>query len=332
MSQFARSASLTHFAEIAAKCGLDAPALAAEVNLPRRCLDDPDLLVPTQTVVRLLELAATRGNEPAFGLRMAESRRLSNLGPLGLLVRDEPTLRHALEALVRHIHMHSETLVVGVEQMGDAVAIRVEIAAEDGQPVRQAIEMALGSTYRVLSVFLGAGWRPRQVCFVHDAPASTTVHRRVFGPVVGFGQEFNGIVCSAADLDTPMMARYAHKLLEQHPSKKASASNRVRQLIVLLLPRGHCRAEVVGQHLGVDRRTVARRLAQEGTTFNALVDGVRRDLLSRYLKDGARPLAEVSTLLGFSGPSAFAQWHKKQFGVAARTLVGTSRKRSLDLS
>jgi len=338
MSGLIRSASLTHFAQIAAECGLDARALVAEVNLPRRCLDEPDLLIPIQAVEHLLELAAARGAEPAFGLRMAESRRLSTLGPLGLRVRDEPTLRHALDAIVRHIHMHGESLAVSVEQEDKLVTIRVEIAAEDGQPVRQATEMALGTTYRVLSVFLGASWRPWQVCFMHDAPASTAVHRRVFGPVVEFGQEFNGIVCNAADLDAPnpgadpVMARYTHKLLEQLPNREARVADRVRQLIVLLLPRGHCRVEVVAQHLGVDRRTVARRLAEEGTTFSALVEGMRRDLLSRYLKDGTRPLAEVSTLLGFSGPSTFAQWHRIQFGVAARTRVRTSRKRSLDLS
>jgi hypothetical protein len=69
--------------------------------LPARCLDDPDLRVPVACVVRLLELAASRAREPAFGLRLAPSRRLSSLGTLGLLLRDEPTLRGVLEAIVR---------------------------------------------------------------------------------------------------------------------------------------------------------------------------------------------------------------------------------------
>jgi AraC-like DNA-binding protein len=165
------------------------------------------------------------------------------------------------------------------------------------------------------------------VCFKHQAPASLAVHRRLFGPAVAFRHEFDGIVCTAADLDArnpgadPVMARYTQRLLEQAPRKQPRVADRVREFVVLLLPRGHCRVETVAQHLGVDRRTVARHLAAEGMTFSAIVDRVRGDLLSRYLKEGGLPLSEVSELLGFSDPSAFSRWHRRKFGVAARSRV-----------
>jgi AraC-like DNA-binding protein len=326
MPALVRSASLTHFAEVAAQCGLDGRALVVEVGLPPRCLDDPDLKVPTRRVGRLFELAAERAHEPAFGLRMVESRRLSNLGPLGLLVRDEPTLRSALEALMRYIHLHNEAVAVRVEQVGNLVVIREELDPEGASSVRQASEVVVGVTYRVLQVFMGSGWHPRLVCFSHSAPPSLAVHHRVLGPAVEFGHEFNGIVCNAADLDAPnpgadpVMARFAQRLLGQSLDAQARLTERVRQLVVLLLPRGLCRVEVVAQHLGIDRRTVARRLAEEKTTFSALVNQLRRDLFARYLDDGARTLTEVSALLGFSAPSAFSRWHRQQYGVAAREL------------
>lgn len=318
-----RSAALTHFADVAAACGLDARALLAEVGLPPRCLDDPDLKVPTGRVGQLLELAAERGGEPAFGLRMAESRRLSNLGPLGLLVRDEPTLGDALAALVRHIHVHNESLALRVERSGGLVLIREELSAYGPAPLRQATELVLGVTFRLLCLFLGAPWRPRLVCFTHRAPANLAVHRRLFGPAVEFGHEFNGLVCNAADLDAPnpgadpVMQRYAQRLLAQEQGPDAWGP-RVRELALLLLPRGHCQVERVAQHLGVDRRTVARRLAAEGTSFSTVVDGLRRELVRRYLADGGRPLAEVSVQLGFTAPSAFSRWHRQAFGVTAR--------------
>ena len=98
-------------------------------------------------------------------------------------------------------------------------------------------------------------------------------------------------------------------------------TDRVREFVALLLPRGHCRVKTVAQHLGIDRRTIARHLAEEGTTFTAIVDSVRGELLAGYLEDGGRPLTEVSALLGFSEPSAFSRWHRNQFGVAARGRV-----------
>lgn len=328
MTALVRSASLTRFADVCANCRLDARELVAEVGLPGRCLDEPDLMVSASAVGRLLELAATRGNDPSFALRMAESRRLSNLGPLGLLLRDEPTLRNALEAIVAHIHLQNEALTVRVEQVGNLVAIRMQLSGEKGQSTRQGTELAIGVAYRLFATFLGASWRPRVVCFTHRAPNDLSVHRRVFGAAVEFGHEFDGIVCNAVDLDVanpgadPVMARYTTRLLQQSPRKQPRVSDRVREFIVLFLPRGHCRTEVVAQHFGVDRRTIARHLAAEGTTFSALVDDVRGELLSRYLKEDERTLAEVSTLLGFSDPTAFSRWHRSRFGVTARSRLG----------
>jgi len=331
MTALLRSASLTSFAEVAAECGLDAHALVVEAGLPARCLKEPDLKIPAPKVAHLLEIAATRAGEPAFALRMVELRRLSNLGPLGLLVREEPTLRSALEAVVRHLHLHNEALAVTLEQSGNLVVIRQHLLGEGGQPMRQAAELALGVMHRVIAVFMGAGWRPRVVCLTHRAPPALAVHRRIFGDAVEFGHAFNGIVCNAADLDVPnpgadpVMARYAEQLLApgadagaQRQQQQQKLSARVRQLVVVLLPRGLCRVEVVAQHLGIDRRTVARHLAADDTSFSALMNEMRCDLLGRYLKEGARSLTEVSALLGFSAPSAFSRWHRQQFGRAVR--------------
>jgi AraC-like DNA-binding protein len=318
-----RSAALTHFTELAAACGLDARALLARVGLQARCLSDPDLKIASHLVGRLLELAADEGREPAFGLRLAESRRLSNLGPLALLVRDEPTLRGALEVLMHHIHVHNEAVAVHVAEHGGLVVIRTELAAEGGSSLRQATELVVGVTCRVLQVLLGAGWRPRLVCFTHAAPRSLAVHHRVLGPAVEFGHEFNGIVCNAADLDTPnpaadpVLARYSQKLLAPALAPSTHFVDRVRQLIVLLLPRGLCRVEVVAQHLGVDRRTVHRKLQDEGTSFSALLEAERRALASRYVEGTDRPLTEVAALLGFAAPSVFSRWHAASFGESA---------------
>jgi AraC-like DNA-binding protein len=327
LSALVRSASLTGFSELCTGLGLDARALVAAVGLPARALVDPDLRVPAPLAGQLLELAAERSGEPAFGLRLAESRRLSNLGPLGLAVRDEPTLRDTLKVLAENIHVHNEALSVRVEQSGGLVTIREELVAGPGASTRQATELVVGVMFRLFALFLGAGWRPRLVCFTHRAPTDLSVHRRLFGRAVEFGHEFNGIVCNAADLDVPnpgadpVMARYTRRLLEQSPRRTPRAADRVRELVVLLLPRGHCRIEIAAQHLGVSRRTVARHLADEGTSFTDLVDGVRQDLLARYLAEGARPLGEVAALLGFSDPSAFSRWHRHRFGEPARKRV-----------
>ncbi len=322
MTALVRSASLTHFAQVASACGLDGRALLAEVGLPARCLDEPDLKIPARAVAQLLELAAQRGQEPAFALRMVEQRRLSNLGPLGLLVRDEPTLRDALEALARHIHLHNEALTVRVEQDGQRVLIREDLAAEGATSTRQATELVIGVTFRVLGIFLGAGWQARRVCFEHRGPAVISVHRRLFGPTVEFGHDFNGIVCARSDLDVdnpnadPEIARLARRMLVSDvKDEPRTMSNQVHELILMQLGGGSCTIKGVARHLGIDPRTIQRHLGREGSSFSAILESVRRELAGRYLKERHRSIAEISSLLGFSATSGFSRWYRQQFRV-----------------
>lgn len=315
-----RSASLTNFAAVARMARLDPARLLAEFGLPRRCLTDPELKVPIDAVRQLLEAAAERSGVEAFGLLMAETRQLSNLGPLGLLVREQPTARLALEAFLRHGRNLNEALFLTLEESGDIFVLREELIVGHPGPVRQSTELAIGVAFRVLRALLGAGWKPRRVCFAHDAPNDRAVHERVFGRCVEFGHDFNGIVCLRSDLASPNpnadpgMARYASQLLEAAGARDApEAIAQVRELIVTLLGTGRCTIALVAQHLGVDRRTLHRRLANEGSNFSDLVDAVRRELAPRYLGSSARTLAEVSSLLGFSEPSSFSRWYRRQF-------------------
>ncbi|HSV82877.1 MAG TPA: AraC family transcriptional regulator ligand-binding domain-containing protein [Ramlibacter sp.] len=318
-----RSASLTDFAEVARTAGLNPRTMLAEAGLPMDVLDTPDLKVPADAVRQLLELCAQRSGDQAFGLRLALARRLSNLGMMGLLVREEPTLRRALDAVVRYGHLHNEALFLKVEEAGGIVVIREELIVGKGGPLRQSTELAIAVLYRFLTVFLGPQWRPRRVCFAHAAPRDRSVHLRLFGPHVEFGHDFNGIVFNAGDLDLPnptadpVIARYARQVLEASAKGGARVTDEVRQLVLVLLPAGHCTIDVVAQHFGVDRRTLHRWLAREGETFSGTVEGLRRELVARYLDESSRPLAEVSALLGFSAPSAFSRWHRMRFNASA---------------
>lgn len=320
MKGLIRSASLTNFADVARRGGLDPLPLLREFGLSSQALSDPELKVPLEAVRGLLEAAAERSGLAGFGLLMAETRQLSNLGPVGLFVREQPTVRLAIEALANHSRALNEALFFTIEDSGNVVVLREElIVGHDGR-VRQSTELAIGVAFRALRAFLGPDWRPLRVCFAHDAPADRSVHERIFGRSVEFGRDFNGIVCTRHDLDAPnrnadpAMARYVRELVDATLTGAGSdIAADVRQHVTILLGTGRCTIDVVAQHLGIDRRTVHRRLAKEGETFSAIVDAVRRELASRYLGDRRRSLAEVSSLLGFAAPSGFSRWYRRQF-------------------
>jgi AraC-like DNA-binding protein len=293
--------------------------MLASVGLSRRCLQDPDFKVPEGAVRELLEASAAAAGIDDFGLRLAEKRKLANLGPLGLLVRDQPTVRQAIEAWIRNRKVHTDSVTLRVEERDGNAVISVVLLVEAPVPTRQVVEMTVAVLYRTMRQLLGDGWKPR-VCFAHNAPRNHDIHRRVFGGSAEFNRKFNGIVCRSSDLDSPLtaadpaMARYAQKYVDSIAHTNATFSSKVRELVNLMLSSGDCRMDRIAKHLGVDRRTVDRRLTKEETSFSAIVDAVRTELVNRYLDNREIRLGAIAEMLGFSDLSAFSRWFKRRFG------------------
>ncbi len=323
MAQQVRAAALTHFVETAQSLGLEPLALLHEAGLDPGVLDHPDLPVPADRVSLLLERCARLSGCEGFGLRMAARRQISNLGPVGLLIRDQPTLREALAVLLRHQRAVNKALLISMEETGAVAIVRLDLLAGHGGPIRQAIELSIGVLMRLMAQILGAHWQPRRVCFMHDIPADVSEHLAIFGPCVEFRHDFNGIVCSQQDLDSanpladPAMMRYSRQLLQQllqEDGGEAPFLDQVRMAILDLLPGGRCSIELTAERLGLNSRTVQRRLADKGMCFSVLVQELRLELAQRHVQGGARPLSEVASLLGFSAASGFTRWYVGQFG------------------
>lgn len=323
--QLIRSASLSDIVPLAESYRLDPYALLREVGLDRNCLQNPDLKIPIRALDSLLELAAARAGVEDFGLRVAEKRALSNLGPVGMVLREEPDLRHFLTSAVRYIHLHNEAIAVQLTTEEPTVTVSLQFSVDGGPLGRQAIELAVGVLFRSIQALIGRDWRPWSVCFSHGTPKSFEVHHRMFGSSVLFRQDMDGIVIRSVDLDRPVpsadpvMARYAHQYLDSLvQGGEEGMADKVRHLATLLMPAGRCAIDQVAKYLDMDRRTVHRHLQRSNLTFSDIVNAVRKDQVTRYLAHGGRSLAETSDLLGFSGQSAFSRWFRQQFGCTAQ--------------
>jgi AraC-like DNA-binding protein len=324
MTDLVRSAALTDYVEVARAVGLDPYRMLDALGLGRAALRDPDAKVSAAAVRRLFEASARAAGIDDFGLRLAEKRELSNLGPLALVVREQPTIRKALDALIQYIRLHNESLLVSVHEEGDAVVISPVLKVGRPVPTRQSVELTIGVLYRILRMLLGEGWKPRAIRFAHQPPAKLDRHRRFFRAPIEFGAEVDGLVCAARDLDAPVaaadpaMARHVQRYLDGVIARpNVTLGEKVREMVATLLPSGGCSIAAVAERLGVDRRTLHRRLARQGDTYSAIVDAARTEMVARYLDNRERSLATVADLLGFSALSAFSRWFRTRFGCSA---------------
>lgn len=322
MYTLTRSASLTAYEQVARSVGLDPFHMLRMAKLPARVLDDPNIMISIDSVGWLLQESARLSGHEAFGLLLAQTRQLSNFGMLALLIREEPTLRAALQSCARYMRLHNAGVELRLEDAGDLTLLHVGVNMQGGHGVwRQAIEQSTGIGLRTLSMLTRNTFRPVRVSFTHEPPSSLEVHHRVLGNAIEFSQEYNAIVCRTRDLDMPIPAadpalhREVQRSLEmQLANLRDEPAQRVRQIVKMLLPSGLCSVEGVAQHLGMHRRTLNRHLVAEGESVSTIINAVRVELAEEYLANSKRRLYEVAELLGFSCAGDFSRWFRSQFG------------------
>lgn len=316
-----RYATLSGYLQLAQSFDIDPDALMLAVDLDPADLATPDKWVPAVRVARLLELSARTSGHADFGLRLAEYRRLSTLGPLSLALRGESTLRDALSLLIRYEHTYNEAIRIRLVEAEGLASVRLWFEMGEPAPSAQAEELAVGALHGIVREVIGSRWQPLAACFTHGAPENADTHHRLFGGRVHFGHDFTGLVFYARDLGTPNRLAGAEPVSHHDgmldslaAPRGATTTDRVRDLVEVLLPTGRCGAEQVAHSLGMDRRTLHRHLAATGETFTSTVDLVRAGLAERYLSHQRYRLTEISDLLGFAAPSAFTRWFRRRFG------------------
>lgn len=319
-----RVGALTSYVDLARSLRLEPSALLQSCGLKERNLSDCDGLIPAANVAELLEQSAEAAGVEDFGLRLAQMRKLAEIGPVGLVVREEPTIRHGIRAAEQFFQYYSNSVSFRLDEHENTAVLRIRFLPITEGRIRQLTELMIGTVFRIARALAGGDWTPEGVALSHPAPRRRTIHESFFGTRTLFDNNFNGFIFRASDLDAPVqmadiaMPRYIKHYIEEvvaQPSIKIDAT--VRQLLFAFLPSGHCSSERVANHIGVDRKTIGRWLAAEGKTFSSLLNEVRIELARRHIRTGHKSLTETAQLLGFSGLATFSRWFRTEFGTSA---------------
>lgn len=85
----------------------------------------------------------------------------------------------------------------------------------------------------------------------------------------------------------------------------AGYGERVRACLMEIMAGGKCSIDDVAGALAITPRTLQRRLKDEGTTFQKILNALREDLARHYLTNTRYSSAEISFLLGYDDPNSF---------------------------
>ena len=265
-----RSSVLTAYVEAARELDLEPYRLLRKAGVPDGALEHGDMKVSARRVADLLDASAEQSGREDIGLRVGGAFRLSMKGPLGLLLREPATVGKALEALAHYIRYQNTTVELIVTDRDGGKSMEIGLLSDAFRTSVQSVDMTLAMYVQTLRGLLGDNWMPASVRMVRPPPADLSAFHDQLGAVT-FGQSVNAIDLSARDIAASIpgadadMARELARYIERGVSHAGrSTTERVSELIVRLLPTGHCTIDELAGHLGVDRRTIHRRLAGEG--------------------------------------------------------------------
>ncbi len=164
--------------------------------------------------------------------------------------------------------------------------------------------------------------RPKRVTLTHDGFGMADAYRAHFPCEVEFGASVSSLVFDEADIDKPSPYRneQVHTICRRECERQLAEISRgpdiVDQVREELMSRpGYLQdAESVARELHLSTRTLRRRLAESGTSFQALQQEVRYEQAREYLSRPSLSVTEVADILGFSEPGNFSQAFKRWSG------------------
>ena len=306
------------FVEAFRRLGYDVDRLLLEVGCPMSEFENPDGQIPCEL-------------STAFFCRTQEVRPFKNLWahlgaetPIGVfklldyLVMTTDTVGEALAQLARYFKISGAPCTIEIKDDEDPVRM---LLAVNGTALKQSAEYGVALNVLRLRSETDGRVTIDHVSFVHQ-PDDVADLEQLFGCEVRGNGAWAGLAIPRADMAIPLRRRdpILREMLEQQAAPVASGAPEidggaqdVRRALSSRLTKGQTDIEVIARDLGTSARTLQRRLASAGLSYQDLLDNVRRDAAERYIGSTTLSIGEIAYLLGYSEPAAFhrafKRWH-----------------------
>jgi len=307
---------------------------AASENLPiHRLLEGTGLalekLLQSDETVSLGETRrvlanVTRTMGPSWHLTLAPRLTIPAHGPLGFAVVTAPDFRASVDVLLRFFGIRGPFLWLAGALEDDWFVIRLYETTDLGDQRNALIELSLLSIQGLLERPLGRALEGARIAFAYPAPAYRNQLEGAFHPRLDFAAGGHTLRFPAAWLEEPCvlfdegMNRYLLMRCEEEMQMALGALPAeivVRQALLARPGKLPGLAEIAAsQH--VSPRTLMRRLKRGGTSYQTILEDVRKTLAVDYLLRSGMNVSQIAYRLGYQDPSNFGRAFRAWFGVS----------------
>lgn len=277
--------------------------------------------LPLAALTHLLDEGA-RQHGPDCGLRMGARASPATFSVLGYLAMSSRTLGEAMALMPRYDSLVLSVGMTTLRRVDDQVHLSWALRGQSAHPVLE--DFILAAWLKLGRWLVGHELVARAVCLTRPAPALVGPYQQYFGCPVQFGCPQASVRFPAswlalpvlhADPDLHALMLERARAIQSHPAAGGPWRQQVLALLPDLLPSQCATMVAVAARLGLAERSLRRRLAQEGTSFQSLLQAQRQDLARHYLQDQRLGLIDIALLLGYSEHSAFSSAFRQWFGV-----------------
>ena len=264
----------------------------------------------------MLQLMADHG----FWLDTRRTVAISDYGLLGYAMMSSATLEQAIQIAVRYHRMAGAMFELTFLVQGDEAVLRVEHLLPTGDVAQLVVEELFQSMAPLISLLIGTDHRPSSIRLNYASQVPLARYRAAFDCAVEFNQPFCeyrfdaaflALPLAEADADTARICEEScRSLLDQMVIQEDIVSRISHQ--ILRTPGEFPGLEVVAQRLSIGARTLRRRLKALGTSYQKILDDVKKELAIEYLQTTNLSVQEIADLLGYTEVTnfrrAFMKW------------------------
>jgi AraC-like DNA-binding protein len=300
--------------------------LLRRAGLSERDFGGPQQRISAASQGKFLEYAAEATDDSAFGLHLAEEANPREAGLLFYVTSAANNLGEALAFFARYSRIANEAVRIKPAHGPEGIVAEISFIGLPRHTAKQVTEFGVAVTIKALREIAGRNIRPKHLSFIHTRNSDLPAFEQFFGCPVEFGASGDQVAFSNETLALPLVTEDRHLFETLRPICDEAAKERgtptgslraaVENEAQKLLPHGKAKRHTVAKSLGHSERTLTRRLVDEGTTYEHVLDELRQSLALQYVKERGVSLSQIAWLLGYEGSSSFNQAFKRWTGRA----------------
>jgi AraC-like DNA-binding protein len=309
------------------KAGIKLEPLLSRMGLNIEQINDHERRINASSQIAFLKAAAEALNDDLLGFHLAEEFDLRDLGLLYYVVSSSDTLGDAMKRASRYSRITNEAVVLKYQEAREP-RLRLSYSGIPRHADFHQVEFCIVAMVRVARVVTGRRFFPNRVSISHARPDIPAKLGGFLGKSLEFGGDADEIEFPKGSAEWPLVGADAKlnkillKVCDESLRSRKSATGKLRiaveNAILPLLPHGQAKATAIAERLGMSERTLVRRLAEKGLTFNEILQELKASLALRYLEEHGMPVSRVAWLLGYEDTSSFSHACRRWTGRSPR--------------